>query len=148
MAQYQKPPFIISKIANPLMITAVTKLGIRPGGMAVLAVKGRKTGRLNRVPLNPVDVGGSAYLLSPRGTSQWVQNVRAAGGKANLYLGRALQPVALTEVDDSEKLPIVREYVTKFYSAVGKIMNIPKNPSDDQLRAVLANHPVFRIENA
>lgn len=130
------------------MITAVTKMGIRPGGMAVLAVKGRKTGRLNRVPLNPVDVGGSANLLSPRGTSQWVQNVRAAGGKANLYLGRALQPVTLTEVDDTEKLPIVREYVTKFYSAVGKIMNIPKDPSDDQLKAVLANHPVFRIDNA
>lgn len=148
MAHYQKPPAIISRAANPLMITAVTKLGIRPGGMAVLAVKGRKTGRVNRVPLNPVEVGGAAYLMSPRGTAQWVQNVRASGGKANLYLGRTLQPVTLTEIDDSEKLPIVREYVRRFYSAVGKIMNIPKNPTDEQLNAVLANHPVFRIKNA
>ena len=148
MADYQKPPAIISKVANPLMITAVTKLGIRPGGMAVLSVKGRKTGRAIRVPVNPVDVNGAAYLLSPRGTAQWVQNVRAAEGKANLHLGRKLQPVTLTEVADEDKLPIAREYVRRFYSAVGKVMNIPKNPSDEQLKAVLSNHPVFRIENA
>jgi hypothetical protein len=148
MAHYQKPPAMVSKVANPLMITAVTKLGIRPGGMAILSVKGRKTGRSIRVPVNPVDVAGRAYLFSPRGTAQWVQNVRAAGGKANLHLGRKLQPVNLTEIPDSEKLPIVREYVRRFYSAVGKIMNIPKDPTDEQLKAVLANHPVFLIENA
>jgi hypothetical protein len=148
MAHYQKPPAIVTKVANPLMITTVTKLGIRPGGMAILGVKGRKTGRVHKTPVNPVEVNGKTYLFAPRGTSQWVLNVRAAGGKANLHLGRKLQPVTLTEVGDSEKLPIAREYVRRFYSAVGKIMNIPKDPSDEQLRSKLANHPVFLIENA
>jgi hypothetical protein len=148
MAHYQKPPAIVSKVANPLMIATVSKLGIRPGGMAILAVKGRKTGRVNKVPVNPVEVDGKTYLFTPRGTSQWVRNVRASGGKADLYLGRKLQPVTLTEIEDSEKLPIAREYVRRFYSAVGKIMNIPKNPSDEQLLAKLPDHPVFRIENA
>jgi hypothetical protein len=116
--------------------------------MAILGVKGRKTGRVQKIPVNPVEVDGQAYLFAPRGTSQWVLNVRAAGGKANLHLGRKLQPVTLTEIADSDKLPVAREYVRRFYSAVGRIMNIPKNPSDEQLQAKLADHPVFRIENA
>jgi hypothetical protein len=148
MAHYQKPPAIVSRVANPLMIVAVTKLGIRPGGTAILSVKGRKTGQVNRVPVNPVEVGGVTYLFSPRGNAQWVRNVRAASGKANLHLGRKLQPVQLTEVDDAQKLPIGREYVRRFYSAVGKIMDIPKNPTDEQLLAKLPDHPVFRVDKA
>jgi hypothetical protein len=51
----------------------------------------------------------------------------------------------VTELPNDEKLPILREYVTRFYSMVGSIMGVGKNATDEQLLAIAADHPVFRI---
>jgi deazaflavin-dependent oxidoreductase (nitroreductase family) len=144
MAQYQKPPTLMAKIVNPALMFAIQKLGFRGNGLAVLAVKGRKTGRVNKVPVNPVGFDGEMYLVSPRGNAQWVRNIRAAGD-AELSLGRQTQHITVTEIPDDEKLPILREYVTRFYSMVGSIMGVGKNATDEQLLAIAADHPVFRI---
>lgn len=144
MAHYQKPPAIIAKVANPLMTFAVQKLAIRPGGMAILAVRGRKTGRINKIPVNPVQVNGETYLVAPRGSTQWVRNIRVAGG-GELSLGRKKEPITVTEVGDDEKLPMLREYISRFYPAVKGYIHVPRDASDEQLKAIAANHPVFRI---
>jgi hypothetical protein len=149
MAQYRKPPAIVSRIANPMMVAAITKLGIRPQGMVVLQVRGRKSGKSLRIPVSPIAVNEGIYLLSPRGEAQWVKNVRAASGAAELWQGRSPSPVILTEVTDpEEKLAVMREYVDRYYLMVGKVMEIPRNPGDDVLRAKLDNHPIFRIGKA
>ena len=67
----------------------VAGLGILPDLLVSLAVNERESGRLNRVVLVAVTYQGRRYLVSMLGGgSQWVRNVRAAGGAA-FEIGRA-----------------------------------------------------------
>ena len=52
--------------------------GIAIAGTRALRVRGRKTGKSRGVVVNVLTVDDVDYLVSPRGTTQWVRNVRAA----------------------------------------------------------------------
>src|SRR5579864_4302112 len=54
-------------------------LGLGPGYMRLLQVRGRKTGRVYSSPVNLLEFGGKPYLVAPRGRTQWVRNAEAAG---------------------------------------------------------------------
>lgn len=45
--------------------------------MQTLEVRGRRTRRPQRIPVVVPDVDGVRYLVSTRGESEWVRNVRA-----------------------------------------------------------------------
>src|SRR6266481_3052195 len=51
-------------------------LGIAPGYMRLLQVRGRKTGRSYSSPVNLLQVDGKAYLVAPRGRTQCRSNRR------------------------------------------------------------------------
>lgn len=70
---------------NPL-IGVATRLGVSAWGSRILEVKGRKSGEPCRNPVNPLDLDAARYLVAPRGHTQWVRNLRAAG-KGDLLLG-------------------------------------------------------------
>src|SRR3954462_12439163 len=70
---YLKPPLFTKRVVNPLAM----KIGI--GGSAELVVRRRRSGDEQRIPVIPVDVDGARYLVSTRGESDWVRNVRASG---------------------------------------------------------------------
>jgi deazaflavin-dependent oxidoreductase (nitroreductase family) len=65
----------------------MTRLGISVWGSRVLEVRGRKSGEPRRNPVNPLTLNGVRYLIAPRGHTQWVRNLRAAG-EGYLLLGR------------------------------------------------------------
>ena len=81
------------------IVAGLTKLGISVYGSRVLFVKGRKSGQWRTTPVNPLRVDGVRYLVAPRGNTQWVRNMRAAGG-GELHLGRKVEPFTATEVSD------------------------------------------------
>ena len=54
--------------------------GLSIAGTAEMSVRGRKSGKMQRIPVNPHQYEGAQYLVSARGHSQWVRNMRAAGG--------------------------------------------------------------------
>ena len=56
---YIKPPVLTRRLANPMAM----RLGRR--GVATLTVAGRRTGEPHKVPVIPVEVGGSRYLVAP-----------------------------------------------------------------------------------
>src|ERR1017187_4386299 len=70
---YLKPPGLTRWLANPLAM----RLNAR--GVATLTLAGRRTGEARKVPVIPVEVGGSRYLVSPYGESDWVRNLRSEG---------------------------------------------------------------------
>jgi hypothetical protein len=70
---YLKPPAFTRHLANPLAM----RLSAR--GVATLTVVGRRTGDPHKVPVIPIEVGQSRYLVSPYGESDWVRHYRAAG---------------------------------------------------------------------
>ena len=43
-------------------------------------MRGRKSGDWRTTPVNLMTVDGEQYLVAPRGTTQWVRTLRAAGG--------------------------------------------------------------------
>jgi hypothetical protein len=98
------------------------------------------------VPVNVLSCGGQRYLLAPRGVTEWVRNVRVAGG-GELQVGRRVEAVRLVEVADSDKPEILRAYlqrwkweVAQFFSGVGP------DATDEQLLAVAEGYPVFAVE--
>ncbi len=60
---YLKPPTLTRRLANPLAMRLNTR------GVATLTLAGRRTGKARKVPVIPVEVGGSRYLVSPYGES-------------------------------------------------------------------------------
>jgi deazaflavin-dependent oxidoreductase (nitroreductase family) len=143
MAHYQKPDAMTARVINPLII-ALTKLGLSVRGVYVLAVRGRKTGKMQEVPVNPVEVEGTRYLVAPRGETQWVRNLRAAG-VAELRVGRQREQIRVTELADEAKLPVLRAYLRRWQRETGRFFGVDANASDEELRRRAPDHPVFRI---
>ncbi|CAN5697869.1 nitroreductase family deazaflavin-dependent oxidoreductase [soil metagenome] len=125
---YLAPGFIVHKVLNPL----IRKLRLRP----VLLVAGRKSGRVQEVPINPLKVDGERYLLSPRGETQWVRNLRAAGEGRLRHL-TSVESFFAVEVPDEEKPRLVAEYVRRWGKVVKQQFDALPDPLD---------HPAFRME--
>ena len=99
--RYKQPGWFTRHVFNSL-VAALTGLGVSVLGSRVLAVKGRKSGEWRTTPVNVLQVGDRRYLVSPRGQTQWVRNLRAAG-EAKLRLGRKTEDVRATELPDGDK---------------------------------------------
>ncbi|MEU2336884.1 nitroreductase/quinone reductase family protein [Streptomyces sp. NPDC006654] len=119
--------------------------GISFAGSAELSVRGRKSGRMQRVPVNPHTYDGTQYLVSARGNSQWVRNMRVAGG-GELRVGRKVREFTVAELPDAEKLPVLRTYLERWGWEVKQYFpGVTAGSSDAELLAAGADHPVFRI---
>jgi deazaflavin-dependent oxidoreductase (nitroreductase family) len=142
--RYLRPGFFTRHLFNPLL-QGLTRAGVSVRGSHVLAVRGRKTGEWRTVPVNPLDLDGQRYLVAPRGHTEWVRNIRAAGG-GELRLGRTVTPIRATELDDADKPAVIREYVRRWKAEVGAFFEgIDERSTDDELLAVAPGFPVFRI---
>jgi deazaflavin-dependent oxidoreductase (nitroreductase family) len=127
------------------LINALTRRGISVYGARVLRVRGRASGQWRTTPVNPLTVDGARYLVAPRGDAQWVRNLRAAGG-GELTLGRRTEPFTAIEVADEDKPAVLRAYLAKWRFEVNAFFQgVGPDASDDELLAVAAGYPVFRI---
>lgn len=114
-------------------------------GTAELSVRGRKSGQMQRIPVNPHTYESSQYLVSARGHSQWVRNMRVAGG-GELRVGRKIRAFTATEIPDSEKLPILRAYLERWGWEVNQyFQGVTAKSSDAEIIAAAPDHPVFLI---
>lgn len=143
-AVYKKPGWFTQNVFNRLVATA-NRLGIPMAGSETLAVRGRKSGEYRTNPVNPFELDGHTYLFSPRGNTQWVRNLRAAGGEGELRKGRRVQRFRAAEVADSEKLPLIRLYMDKWAWEVKGFLGIDADASDDEIRRIMPDHPAFEI---
>jgi deazaflavin-dependent oxidoreductase (nitroreductase family) len=141
---YKKPGWFNTHVFNPL-IEATHRFGLSPAGSQTLAVRGRKSGEFRTNPVNPFELDGRTYLFSPRGTTQWVRNLRAADGEGELRRGRRVRRFHATEVPDTEKLPLLRLYMDKWAWEVKGFMGIDADASDEELQRIAPDHPAFVI---
>ncbi|MFJ3640630.1 nitroreductase/quinone reductase family protein [Streptomyces sp. NPDC090108] len=119
--------------------------GLSLAGSAELSVRGRTSGRMQRVPVNPHTYEGGQYLVSARGHSQWVRNMRAAGG-GELRVGRKLRRFTAVELPDAEKLPVLRTYLEKWgWQVDAYFQGVTAESPDAEILAAAPDHPVFRI---
>ena len=127
----------------------LTKLGLSIYGSRVLAVRGRKSGEWRTTPVNPLRLAdGTRYLVAPRGNTQWVRNLRAAG-TGELRLGRKAEPFAATEIADDAKPAILRAYLKHWKWEVGVFFDgVDAKAPEAKLREIASGYPIFRIEPA
>jgi deazaflavin-dependent oxidoreductase (nitroreductase family) len=130
---YEKPPWFVREVFNRVaMATGVS-------GTHTLVAPGRRTGEPARVPVIPVDHDGARYVVSTRGDSDWVRNVRSAGSLELHGRGTAPQRYRATEVPVADRPPIIAAYRKK----AGRTVDIywRKRPEP-------ADHPTFRLKPA
>lgn len=142
---YRAPGRITRHLMNPL-VAGLTRLGIPLAGSAVLGVRGRVSGEIRTVPVNPLALDGRRYLVAARGETQWVRNLRVAGA-AELTVGRRAEPVTAAELVDPEAaVPVLRAYLRRWAWEVGAFFDgLDADASDADLAAAAARHPIFEL---
>lgn len=131
----------------------LTSLGLAPRNAVTLEVRGRKSGKWRRTPLVRTRVGGEDYLVALAGESQWVRNVRAAGGRAVIRRVRS-HPVRLEELAVAERPAIIAAYLAEGRRLSGEDASVAQarcyfgldpDPSLDEIRPIARFYPVFHI---
>lgn len=139
----EKRPNTIARFLNTVWAT-IHAWGIAPNWLATLDVTGRKSGKTISLPVVIAIVGGERYLVSMLGEKvTWVQNVRAAQGRAVLRAGRR-QEIRLVDVPIEARAPILKQYLQR---APGARPHIPvdKDAPLSAFESIAAQYPVFHI---
>jgi hypothetical protein len=125
----------------------ISGLGMLPSILVTLQVKGRRSGKLRSSILVSPSYNGERYLVSMLGeNSDWVRNVRAAGGEGFIKRWSA-QPVRLLEVPVAERAPILRLYCQVATSGREHFPLSPDAPLAE-FAAIADRYPAFRIAEA
>ncbi len=147
-AGYREPGFLTRRIMNPFVLIMM-RVGVSVWGSRILEVRGRRSGTARRTPVNLLVVEGRNYLVSPRGETQWVRNVRSDGGRLALILGRRRQELIAGELSDSEKAPILRAYLRRWKMEVGVFFDgVSADSGEDDILRIAPDHPVFVLSPA
>ena len=145
--RYVRPGWFTKHVFNRI-VAVLTRAGLSVWGSRELRVRGRKSGEWRTTPVNLLTYEGDRYLVAARGETHWVRNMRAAGG-GELRVGRHTEPFRATELPDDEKPAILRAYLKRWKAEVGVFFGgVGPESSEDELRRISADHPVFRIEPA
>jgi deazaflavin-dependent oxidoreductase (nitroreductase family) len=128
---YLKPPWMQRHVGNRLAPL------FRPSLVSKLSVAGRRTGRVQTVPVAVLEHQGERYLVSYRGESDWARNLRASRRGRLRQQGRS-EEISVEEMPVGERAPLLEEYATRFSKlpTVGKVLRELPDPAD---------HPIFRI---
>ena len=125
----------------------IAGLGLTPPILVSLLVRSRHDGHLCPAILVAANYQGQRYLVSMLGeASEWVQNVRAAGGAAFVKRGRT-RPVRLTEIPPAERAPILKAWSLVATSG-RKHLPIPPDAPTASFEAIAPDYPAFRIDEA
>src|ERR1700719_25364 len=106
--RYVKPGSFTVNVFNRI-VQAMTRAGISVMGSRVLYVRGRTSGEWRSTPVNLLTLDGDRFLVAPRGQTQWVRNLRVAGG-GELVRGRKAQAFHAVEVAEADKPSVLRAY--------------------------------------
>ena len=115
-------------------------------GSTTLAVRGRKSGVMRRIPVTWVEFEGAPYLVAMLGEeSDWVHNARATGGRVVLRRGRRRKAV-LEELPVEQRAPIIREWYKRTGSSTPKnYIGLEADAPFAEFEKIAPRWPVFRI---
>ena len=139
-----------TKLLNPIT-TTLMRLGLRPDPrMALLTIRGRKTGRDRTVPIGVFDRNGHRYVVAAFGEVNWVLNLRAAGA-ATLTQGKRKARYAAEQVQGEEAALVLRDCLAAFLPSplAGPMLRqriaVTADASLDALAVEATRTPVFRL---
>jgi deazaflavin-dependent oxidoreductase (nitroreductase family) len=146
-ARYLEPGWFTRNVFNRSVVL-LTRAGVSVWGSRELRVRGRKSGEWRKVPVNLLELDGQRYLVSPRGHTQWVRNLRVSG-TGELRVGRRVETFRATEIapDEPLKIAILRAYLRRWSFETGVFFEgVGADATDEELQAISDKHPAFAIE--
>jgi deazaflavin-dependent oxidoreductase (nitroreductase family) len=149
--RYVMPSTPVGRLMGRLFngsVATLTRLGISVWGSRVLSVRGRKSGEWRSNPVNLLTFEGRRYLVAPRGQTQWVRNLRVAGG-GELRVGRRVEAFTATELADEQKPELLRTYLRRWKFEVGVFFDgVGPDAPAEKLLEIAPGYPVFLIASA
>ena len=98
-----------------------------------MAQRTQRTSDRHKVPVIPIEVGQSRYLISPYGESDWVRNLRAAGTGELSRKGQS-------QVFQAAEVPVdeLRAIIARYREVAGNLVSpcFKKLPDDRKLAGV------------
>lgn len=155
---YQRPGWLTVNVMNRLT-SRLTRMGVSLWGSRVLQVRGRVSGQLRSNPVNVLTLDGQRYLVSPRGQTEWVRNLRVAG-TGELVLGRKAETFTAIELtlatangvrttegaSDELLVSVLRSYLRRWKWEVGQFfVGVGPDSTDEELLSAAPDHPIFAI---
>jgi deazaflavin-dependent oxidoreductase (nitroreductase family) len=117
--------------------------GIAPSFIYLLEVRGRKSGKLYSTAVNLMELNGKQFLVAPRGRTQWVRNAETAG-EVTLKRG-SRRKFRLRALADSEKPEVLKTYLSRYKSAVGKFFPVKPEAPLEEFGKIAAEYPAFEL---
>ncbi len=145
MSFYEKPSGV-TQMMNGVM-RFFSSMGLMPRKMVTLEVKGRRSGQTRATAVNLLEFEGQRYLVSPRGNTEWVRNVRAAAGEAALKHG-SRESVRLEEISAEQRPPMIQAYLKENAMVTKRHFGIEPDAPIEEFQRIAPDHPVFRITSA
>jgi hypothetical protein len=142
--RYLAPDAFTRRVMNPL-VARLTRWGVSVKGPACSRCGAGAAA--SRAPpwSTSSQVDGVRYLVAPRGETEWVRNLRAAG-TGTLRVGRRVEPFAAVELADDDKPPVLRRYLAAWAWEVGRFFEgLRADSPDADLAAAAPGFPVFRM---
>ena len=138
-----RAPSAVERLFNKIYGTLVG-LGIGFSYNYLLQVKGRKSGRIYSTPIDLLQLGGKSYLVAPRGRTQWVRNVEAAG-EVMLKKGSRRNRYEVRAITGAQKAEILRAYLEAFKAEVQSYFPVPAGSPVEAFVPIAANYPAFEL---
>jgi hypothetical protein len=138
-------PNAVDRIFGRVLVLLI-RIGLIRGHFWVLEVRGRKSGRVLSLPVDPIDVDGHRYLVCARGNSNWVRNARTAG---SIVLVRAMRRrrYAVREIPPNMRPAVLKAYLDRFAGEVQRFFPVPKGSPVEAFDDLASRYPVFELQH-
>jgi deazaflavin-dependent oxidoreductase (nitroreductase family) len=133
------------------VIRLLLRLGIAPGPMRMLGVRGRVTGITRMNPVDVYDGGDRSILVATHdANASWVRNLRTAG-EGTLARGRRRWTFTAVELSPEDSAEVLREVLGPRLTrplaglALRQTMNLAPGAGPADFIRAAASHPVFAL---
>lgn len=134
-------------VMNPA-VGRLTRWGLSVKGTRLIEVRGRVSGEPRTTVVNLLTHDGQRYLVAPRGTTDWVKNLRVAG-MGSLRVGRRVDAFTATELTGPDTHDVLRAYLDQWAWEVGKFFgDLRPDSPEAEFETAAHRFPVFRITTA
>lgn len=142
--RYVRPDLFTRHVFNRL-VRRLTRLGLSVWGSRELRVVGRRSGSVRTTVVNLLDHDGRRFLVAPRGETEWVRNLRAAGA-GELRVGRRVEQFTPHELTDAQKVDVLRPYLRRWKWEIGQFFQgVGADATDEELLRIAPGYPVFEV---
>jgi deazaflavin-dependent oxidoreductase (nitroreductase family) len=125
-------------------IGAVVRLGLGPAHMRLLEVRGRKSGRVNALPVDLLVEQDRLYLVAPRGYTEWVRNVEVSG-EVTLRRGGRAAAYRVRPLSAAEKAAILKAYLDRFRREVQRYFPVEAGSPAEAFVPLAQRYPAFEL---